>query len=124
MQFRPGQSGNPAGRPKKADSIAHEVDRILEIKDQLNSEGKPITRKEALALAVTKLALEGNEKCMKLVFEYTAQKPVIQIANEISGGLNVTIINPPVEFLTEKEAVEECGALEKNAAIIGTENSD
>lgn len=123
MQFRPGQSGNPAGRPKKADSIAHEVDRILEIKDQ-EHDGKSITRKEALALAVTKLALEGNEKCMKLVFEYTAQKPVIQIANEIYGQLNVTVINPPVEFLTEKEAVEECGALEKNAAIIGTENSD
>lgn len=72
-QFKPGQSGNPKGRPKKSKNLKTE---ILELMDQtiiIHEGGKPkqVTGRQALLMALFAKAVKGNvaaaEKLLKLV---------------------------------------------------------
>lgn len=61
-QFKPGQSGNPAGRPKSAVSVTAQIKRILrEEPDEAAS----------LARALLSLAKEGNAAAIKEVMSRT-----------------------------------------------------
>lgn len=74
-QFKPGQSGNPKGRPKGAPTLqeimAREAAKLIKIKqgDQVIS----IPKLEALARRVFAKALEGDLAAARMVLQLTAE---------------------------------------------------
>jgi len=63
QQWKPGQSGNPAGRPKKGDTITSQVQEILEQTD--SKSGK--THARLIAEAMVKLALKDSQVLKELL---------------------------------------------------------
>lgn len=84
-----GQSGNPAGRPKKGESLADAL-RERVGKD----EGRAL---EAIADRLVKMAAEGNIAAIKLVFERVDGPP--PKSAEHSGPVEVKVV-----FESEEEA--------------------
>jgi hypothetical protein len=68
-QFKPGQSGNPSGKPKGLRSIAHELRDILseEITVSSGNETKRVTKQRALASALVTAAIEGDLRATAIV---------------------------------------------------------
>jgi hypothetical protein len=62
QQFKPGQSGNPSGRPKGvrnfSSDLRDELAELVSIKDGDNSVG--VTRQRAIIKVLVKAALEGD----------------------------------------------------------------
>ena len=60
--FKPGQSGNPAGRPKKGDTWADMLEEVSEREEVVidKKTGKRITYKEAVAIRAFQEAAKGN----------------------------------------------------------------
>lgn len=64
-QFKPGQSGNPSGRPRGSVSLISAITRMLK---QIDPEtGKK--RLDGLALAVIEKAAAGNPQALKQIFD-------------------------------------------------------
>lgn len=68
--WKPGESGNPNGRPKKGLTLTDIAKEILE--EELPN---GVTRKEALMRQVAKLAYDGNETMIKLLWNYIDGMP-------------------------------------------------
>ena len=70
-QFKPGQSGNPQGRPRKTETVAEVFSRQLNKKIELNDGGKmqTMTLLEAIAMQHTRKAAKGDVKSTRLVLE-------------------------------------------------------
>ena len=69
-QFRPGQSGNPSGRPKGAKNEATILDELLNRKINVREGGtsRKISILEAILLRFTEDALKGNVKTAAFLF--------------------------------------------------------
>lgn len=69
-QFKPGQSGNPKGRPKGAKNLASALKAELETRVVVTESGrqKTITKGEALVKRLVHKALEGDSKAITLLF--------------------------------------------------------
>jgi Family of unknown function (DUF5681) len=69
-QFKPGQSGNPRGRPKGAKNEATILRELLNRKIQIREAGRTrkITVLEAILLRFTEDALKGNTKSAAFLF--------------------------------------------------------
>lgn len=78
MGWKPGESGNPKGRPRKERALSNLL-RI--IGDTPNADG--VLKKRALAEVVWGAALGGDLTAARLIYEYCDGKPVQR--NEISG---------------------------------------
>ena len=76
MPFVKGQSGNPGGRPKKAEWIKGKGEECLKMAYQL---AKDETQKTTDRIS-----------CLRLVIEYDLGKPAAQV--NLDGNLNVPII--------------------------------
>jgi hypothetical protein len=72
-QWKPGQSGNPAGRPKGAVSIVRLMRNVLE------ENGEEAARK--IALAIIEKAKAGDPKCAEIVLD--------RIDGKVTQGLEV-----------------------------------
>jgi len=86
-QFRPGQSGNPRGRPKGTKNEASILRELLNRKIEVREAGRlrKITVFEAILLRFTEDALKGNTKTAAFLFNrYAAQDETPQASNEIS----------------------------------------
>lgn len=73
-QFKPGQSGNPKGRPKGAKSLKSVVQKELASKIEIRVQGKK-TRTTKLEAAIMKLvndALSGNAKALSELLKLAA----------------------------------------------------
>ena len=73
-RFKPGQSGNPKGRPKGAKSIATLLADILEEKITLR-EGdrvRRVSKAQAMLLAQTQKAIKGDTRAFDAVLKLTA----------------------------------------------------
>ena len=74
-QFKPGQSGNPSGRPKRVTSLKSElldelgeVIRITEGDSELE-----LSKARAIARSLVRAALDGNMRAMALLVSFCAQ---------------------------------------------------
>lgn len=65
-QFKPGQSGNPNGRPKGARSFKTALSKELETKLEIKEAGKAkkVSKLEAVAKRLVTDALNGNAKAL------------------------------------------------------------
>lgn len=65
-QFRPGQSGNPRGRPKGARSFKTDLMEVLKTPVEVTEGGKPkrISTQRASLLRLKEKALKGNERAL------------------------------------------------------------
>lgn len=74
-QFRPGQSGNPSGRPKKARSIRSDLTEELSATIRI-SDGKTsdeISKQRAIIKALVNAALAGNLRAVATVLDFCAK---------------------------------------------------
>jgi hypothetical protein len=91
--FAKGQSGNPGGRPKQADSPRAELRRILQLIDE-SSGKRNSTRVAEMLLAA---ALKGNIEAIKYVFDRVDGKPV-EAQPALADERPVTVNINGVEF--------------------------
>lgn len=70
-RFKPGQSGNPKGRPKGKISLAQLFQKQLEGKMVVTIGGrqKTMSRREALIMSIVSDALKGKDKIRKQVLD-------------------------------------------------------
>jgi Family of unknown function (DUF5681) len=69
-QFRPGQSGNPKGRPKGSRSLAATLKKVTERKVPVTENGKTswISADEVVLLQLLRNAMRGDSSAIKLLF--------------------------------------------------------
>lgn len=72
--WKPGESGNPNGRPKKGYSITETIRAMMDEKPEI---------KQALSTKVIEMALKGDLAAMKLVWSYLEGMPMQK--QELSG---------------------------------------
>jgi Family of unknown function (DUF5681) len=84
MTFKPGQTGNPGGRPKHAKPFRGMLLREL---DCLTPEG--ITKMEALARRVVKCALDGDMTAVRIIRDSVDGLPVqqVDVTERIDDGI-------------------------------------
>lgn len=80
--WKPGESGNPNGRPPKGYSITEWF------KNMLNSNPEV---KDAIGKSIMKKALEGDTTAQKMVWQYMDGMPQQKIEHE--GGVEIKITN-------------------------------
>ena len=75
-RFKPGQSGNPSGRPKKSE-LDYALEEFLasEISVGKGHNGKRKRAARVLAEALLRQALAGNVRIARLIFERVGGKP-------------------------------------------------
>jgi hypothetical protein len=71
-RFKPGQSGNPKGRPKKSASLSDVLAKQLRAPVQIASNGKTktISMLEAIVKQHTNKAATGDPKAARLIFDH------------------------------------------------------
>lgn len=86
-RFKPGQSGNPQGRPKGLKSLSQLVSRELDRRVFLTEEGRRrrVSKREVLAKQITKDALAGNAKARETVFGLDQQ--VVATMGQVATAL-------------------------------------
>lgn len=95
-QFRPGQSGNPKGRPKRDKSLTSLLAAILSETMSIVENGKErrVSRLEALARTIAARAIKGDVKAMGTLLS------LVSPSKELQEQVTKTIIewefvNPP-----------------------------
>jgi hypothetical protein len=71
-QFRPGRSGNPAGRRKSVRNLKTDVQRTLKVPLKVNANGRPrkISTQEGALLLLREKALKGDARALDRFLEF------------------------------------------------------
>ena len=78
--FKPGQSGNPKGRPKKGSAIA---DILNEIGEEKTNIGKlEVTKKRAVLIKVYQKAMKGESWAVHFIADRTEGKAIERIMKQ------------------------------------------
>ncbi len=90
-RFRPGQSGNPRGRPKTASRLRALVARELGEEVEATQNGQPvrITKLEATVKQIVNRAANGDQRAAQFVFSLLADdsdRPAPRAAERIGEG--------------------------------------
>ena len=79
-RWKPGQSGNPKGRPKGAKNIMtcflDELSRKVDVKQR--GEIRKVTARQAIAMTITNQALKGNPKLLPLIVALDREISAVQ----------------------------------------------
>ena len=107
-RFKPGQSGNPKGRPKPQASLAQSLRKALfrKIKITENGEVKSIPFLDAMMMSMTAKALKGHTQTLKLLISLTEQYKVIA-EPEMQRVLQIRFVNPDPANIAEFEKLSE-----------------
>lgn len=96
-QFKPGQSGNPKGRPKKnnnfAEDILEEMSEVITIQE--NGKLKKITKKRALAKRLVADSLSGKVSAIKIL------TPILAGETKITEDLEEELTPQDAQILEE-----------------------
>jgi hypothetical protein len=65
-RFKPGRSGNPAGRPKRIDDPYTTLQKVLALRITVTGETKKMTIREALFRRLREQAIAGDKRAMAL----------------------------------------------------------
>ena len=95
--FKPGQSGNPAGRPKKEYCLTDILKEQGSLEDVTTEKGEIINRKQAVARKLWAMAMGGDVIALKYLYDRIDGKPLQTIEANVSRP-DVNLNN-----LTEKE---------------------
>jgi hypothetical protein len=70
-RFKPGQSGNPKGRPKGTNNLRRDVQKLLKKGVPLNEHGRrrTVSTQEAALLRLREKALKGDARALDLLLE-------------------------------------------------------
>lgn len=75
-QFRPGQSGNPRGRPRGSRDIRtllqQELDRPIPV--TMNGKTTKVSRREALVMRLVEKAMQGDLRALETVFKHVQEE--------------------------------------------------
>ena len=109
-RFRPGRSGNPRGRPKRARSLAHLLAQALEKKITAKSDGKRsrISKLEAAVTQLSNQAAGGDQRAIQFVFKMLQDeqgRPKPPEAERIGAG-DALVLAELVRRLSEPTRIE------------------
>lgn len=76
-RFKPGQSGNPKGRPKGSKNLATELQQQLRKMVTITVDGKPkrMTVQEVIARRLANDSMKGTTKAIELLIKLASAKP-------------------------------------------------
>ncbi len=77
-RFKPGQSGNPSGRPKKVKSLKAELIEELAELMNVSEDGHPlqVSKGRAIAKSLVRAAVEGNMRATTALLSLFARDPL------------------------------------------------
>jgi hypothetical protein len=99
-QFKPGQSGNPAGRPPSVRAIPDVLRKILEENAGLKGEKEDWTKLDAIMRQVYIFALQGKAWAVQFLAERTEGK--VTDTHEIVGQVPIAM-----EVIVTKKKADE-----------------
>ncbi len=79
-EWKPGQSGNPKGRPKKIKDLDKLLDQELSQTIRITDNGQtlPMTKREVLIKTLVNGALKGDRAALKLVFGFMKTQHTVE----------------------------------------------
>ncbi len=86
MSWKPGQSGNPNGRPKRDWTFAGEIEKALE---EATKDGKTI--KHHLVRSLLKAGLSGNVIAIEKIMNRLDGMPQQKVEMDARGDWNITL---------------------------------
>lgn len=98
FQFQPGESGNPNGRPKKADCLTlllkEEIEKLCPFKKEEQKEkyGKQLTWKEMIVISTLSLAVKGVPIAFKEVWDRVDGKVTQPIGEDAKQPITIEIV--------------------------------
>jgi len=100
MTWKPGESGNPYGRPKKGQTLTElmkqDLEQVVEIKHE-DGTSEQIPQKILFVRSVILKALGGDSASAKLIMEYVDGKPITKI---LEGKLDIVESEEWEELIT------------------------
>ena len=87
-RFKPGESGNPGGRPPRITRVDMTIGAALDSRVRVTDDGKSvrIRKREAVALRLFLKALRGDMRAMEILLQFALEKdpedlaPIIKFA--------------------------------------------
>jgi hypothetical protein len=92
-QFKPGESGNPSGRPKGTtakEMLRRQINRVVIGLDGLPSKDG-ITRGDLVANTVVTRAIAGDMRAAAIMFQFDQDRPIPFTQGELVPGTNVQV---------------------------------
>jgi uncharacterized protein DUF5681 len=82
-RFKPGQSGNPRGRPKGTSNFATDLEQTLAALITLNEGGKSkrVSTQRAALLRLREMALKGNVRALEKLLSFAAASSASETAD-------------------------------------------
>ena len=122
-QFRPGQSGNPKGRPKGRRNFATEIDEVLKAPVPISENGRTrkVTSRMATLLRLRKKALEGDGRAMDRFLEFALAHQAEETAAASERNLSAVEDDILERYFANRAGQGSASSAEKGGAGGGDE---